>query len=279
MTKKILLVLVTILIYSFSMAQKETADVIITTDSGKIYIRLFDETPNHKANFLKLAKEGFYDGIGFHRIIKNFMIQTGNPAFRNPNPSAQDGPGYMIDAEIVPKYVHTKGMLAAARMGDNVNPEWKSSGSQFYIVTGNSITGEQLDMSQQNIAKALTNRQVPELQKTFLSIPENEAAYNAYQTAMQNKDANAQALGNTLNQKFSDYVAANIKGADFKYTPEQREAYKLKGGSPWLDMQYTIFGEVVEGIEVVDKLQNVKTLPGDKPEKDIRMIKVEVLTK
>lgn len=280
MTKKIVLFfIVTTLISTLSMAQKETADVIITTDSGKIYIRLFDEAPNHKANFMKLAGEGFYDGIAFHRIIKNFMIQTGNPAFKSPTPSSQDGPGYMIDAEIVPKYVHTRGMLAAARMGDNVNPEWKSSGSQFYIVTGNSVTDEQLDMAEMNISKAMGNRQVPELQKIFLGTPENATAFAAYQTALQAKDPNAQALGNDLNKKFSDYVAANIKPYEFKYTTEQKEAYRLKGGSPWLDMQYTIFGEVVEGMDVVAKLEAVKTAPGDKPIQDVRMIKVEVIKK
>ena len=277
MTKKIFFILVTTLIFSMSMAQKERADAVITTDLGKIYIRLFDETPNHKANFLKLAKEGFYDGVAFHRIIKDFMIQTGNPAFRDPNPSNQDGPGYMQPAEISPKYVHTKGMLAAARLPDQANPEWKSSGSQFYIVTGNKLTDEQLDMSEQNISQSMGNRQIPALQQVFLAVPENATALAAYQTAMQNKDANAQELGNVLNKKFNDYVAVNAQPVEFKYTPEQRAAYKERGGSAWLDMQYTIFGEVVEGMDVVEKLQSVKTAPGDKPVEDVRMTKVEVL--
>ncbi len=271
--------------FSCLMAQKELADVIVTTDSGKIYLRLFDDTPKHKANFLKLAGEGFYDGIAFHRIIKNFMIQGGNPNFRQPNPSTSDGPGYMLDAEISPKYVHTKGMLAAARTGDNVNPQRKSSGSQFYIVTGNAVSNEMLTNNEGQIANGMMQATMQgaaeKLQAEFGKIPENEAMIVKYQTALQNKDSVlARATINELNAKFTSYVQARTQHApEFKYTQAQRDAYAQLGGAPWLDMQYTIFGQVVEGMEVVDKLGKVATKPGDVPVNDIRILKVEIVKK
>lgn len=267
--------------FSSLMAQKELADVIVTTDSGKIYLRLFDDTPKHKANFLKLAGEGFYDGIAFHRIIKNFMIQGGNPNFRQPNPSTSDGPGYMLDAEISPKYVHTKGMLAAARMGDNVNPERKSSGSQFYIVTGNAVSNEMLTNNEGQIANAMMQGAAGKLQAEFGQIPENAAMIVKYQTAVQNKDsALARATITELNAKFSGYVQEKTKDMpQFKYTQAQRDAYAQLGGAPWLDMQYTVFGQVVEGMDVVDKLGKVATKPGDVPVQDVRIVKVEIVKK
>lgn len=267
--------------FSSLMAQKELADVIVTTDSGKIYLRLFDDTPKHKANFLKLAGEGFYDGIAFHRIIKNFMIQGGNPSFRQPNPSTTDGPGYMLDAEISPKYVHTKGMLAAARMGDNVNPERKSSGSQFYIVTGNKVTNEMLTQNEGQISNAIMQGKAAALQAEFRATPENEAMIVKYQTAIQNKDSVlARTTMNELNAKFTAYVQDKTKDTPtFKYTDAQRKAYSIFGGAPWLDMQYTVFGEVVEGMDVVDKLGKVATKPGDVPIQDVRIVKVEIVKK
>lgn len=260
------------------MAQKEKADVVITTDSGKIYIQLFDETPIHKANFIKLAKEGFYDGIAFHRIIKNFMIQTGNPSTRTPNPSKEDGPGYMLDAEIVPNFVHTAGMLAAARMGDQVNPEWKSSGSQFYIVTGKTFTDVELNGAANQINATVQRRQAAKMQSAFLGMPENAAKVEQFKTLMANKDSvGARALKAEIDASFTQYINQNSK--PFFYTEAQINDYKTKGGSPWLDQQYTIFGQVVEGMEVVYKLGAVKTAPGDKPIDDVRMIKVEVIEK
>lgn len=284
MKQRFFLLLLSLSLSTLSMAQKEQADVIITTDSGKIYLRLFDETPKHKENFLKLASEGFYDGVAFHRIIKSFMIQTGNPSFRNPNPSKEDGPGYMLDAEIVPKYVHTRGMLAAARLGDQMNPERKSSGSQFYIVTGRSVSDAELTQNEQSITMALQNKEIsakmPELQKAFLAIPENQAAFAEFQALNAAKDPKTQEVGMALDKKFQDYIAKSMPASTpFKYTEEQRKAYNQKGGAPHLDMQYTVFGEVLEGMDVVAKLEKVQTAAGDKPVNDIRMMKVEVVKK
>lgn len=284
MKQKFFLFLVSLSISTLSMAQTNPADICITTDSGKIYLRLFDDTPKHKANFLKLASEGFYDGVAFHRIIKDFMIQTGNPSFRSPNPATSDGPGYMQDAEIVPTHVHVKGVLAAARLGDQVNPDWKSSGSQFYIVTGNRVTDMTLDQIEKTVKSArenkLISKRLPELQNTFLTIPENAKEMADFQALKAANDAKAQEAGKALDAKFQAFLAQNLpKVEEFKYTAEQRKAYLEKGGAPHLDMQYTVFGEVTEGLDVVDKLQRVRTGGGDKPVNDIRMIKVEVLKK
>lgn len=266
------------------MAQKEAANVVIHTDSGSIYLRLFDETPKHKENFLKLASEGFYDGIAFHRIIKKFMIQGGNPSNRMPNPATTDGPGYMLDAEIVPKYVHTRGMLAAARLGDNINPERKSSGSQFYIVTGNNVTDATLNQIENNINQDRQNqamqKELPALQQQFLSDPANAQLFADYQALTASNDPKAPEKMQQLNEKFSAFLETRKPNVQpFAYTAEQRAAYKAKGGAPHLDMQYTVYGEVLEGMDVVAKLESVQTAPGDKPIKDVRITKVEILKK
>lgn len=267
--------------FSSLMAQKELADVLVTTDEGKIYLRLFDDTPLHKANFIKLATEGFYEGVAFHRIIPNFMIQGGNPAYRRPTAAPTDGPGYMLNAEISPNHVHVKGMLAAARTGDQVNPERKSSGSQFYIVTGNPVTNEALTQNETQIANVIMQGAAGKLQASFRDVPENNAMILKYQTAVQSKDtATARTTMNELNAKFTAYVQAQTPNMPtFKYTQEQRDAYTKLGGAPFLDMQYTVFGQVVEGMEVVDKLGKVATQAGDVPVKDVKILKVEILKK
>lgn len=193
-------------------------EVIIHTNMGDIGVKLFEDTPKHRENFLKLAKEGFYDSTLFHRVIKDFMIQGGDPYSKDPAKkllSGQGGPGYTLPAEILPKYYHAKGMLAAARLGDQVNPNRESSGSQFYIVQGKPMTTKEIDM------------------------------------------AEAQMKG--------------VLGPDFKFSPEAREAYTTIGGSPWLDQQYTVFGQVVYGLDVVDKICEVERLLGDRPKKDVWM--------
>ena len=193
-------------------------DAIIHTSMGDIGIRLYEDTPIHRENFLKLAHAHFYDSTLFHRVIKDFMVQGGDPYSKDPAKKAQagaGGPGYTLPAEILPQYFHKKGALAAARMGDQMNPKRESSGSQFYLVHGKAMTETEIDR------------------------------------------AEAQMKG--------------VLGNDFKFSPEAREAYKTSGGSPWLDQQYTVFGEVVSGMEVIDKIAAVKTRPGDHPMEDIMM--------
>lgn len=189
--------------------------VEIETPMGTMTAVLYNGTPKHRDNFIKLAEQGYYDGLLFHRIIRGFMIQGGDPNSRGAKPEArlgEGGPGYTIPAEIRPEYIHKKGALAAARLGDQINPNKESSGSQFYIVQGSVHT------------------------------PQSLAPLEAQ-------------LG---------------------YTGDQKEAYFSIGGTPHLDGAYTVFGEVIEGLDVIDKLAAVKTAPGDRPLEDLPM-KVRVL--
>lgn len=182
-------------------------------------VKLYNETPQHRDNFIKLVKEGAYDDVLFHRVINKFMIQGGDPNSRTAQPGQMLGDGdlgYTIPAEFVPGLYHKKGALAAARQGDNVNPQKASSSCQFYLVQGDIWPAEKLKMVEQRMGKS--------------------------------------------------------------YTPEQAETYATIGGTPFLDGDYTVFGEVVEGIEVIDKIAEVKCGPMDRPVEDVKM-KMTVLKK
>jgi cyclophilin family peptidyl-prolyl cis-trans isomerase len=191
--------------------EKAVTDTLIeiTTDYGTMKLKLYKETPLHRANFMKLVSEGFYDSLLFHRVIKGFMIQGGDPDSKNATPGKMLGSGdvgYKIPAELIDTLYHKKGVLAAARDG---NPEKASSGCQFYIVQGKPMTEAEITQAEQR-------------------------------------------LGFTMSEK-------------------QKSDYMTVGGSPWLDRNYTVFGEIVEGLDVIDKIAAVKTLPGDRPETDVRM--------
>lgn len=239
------------------------AKVLIKTSLGDIVVRLYDETPLHRDNFLKLASEGYYDGTLFHRVIKNFMIQGGDPDSKGASANAHlgaGGPDYTIPAEFNTNLIHKKGALAAARQGDEVNPEKRSSGSQFYIVTGEvysagKLTQMEKQMEQQQL-QGIFNQLVVENRGKILEMRKNRD--NAGLMALQ-EDLQKQTM-----------AKAKELGAP-KYSSEQREIYTTIGGTPFLDQNYTVFGEVVEGLEVVDKIQNVKTQPGDRPSEDVSM--------
>jgi cyclophilin family peptidyl-prolyl cis-trans isomerase len=186
--------------------------VEIQTDLGNMTVELFNATPKHRDNFLKLADEGYYDGTLFHRVIAGFMIQGGDPNSKGAAAGValgMGGPGYQVPAEFVDSLVHIKGSLAAARMGDGGNPKRESSGSQFYVVQGGPVTDEFMDQIEARTGK--------------------------------------------------------------KYTPENRADYKMYGGTPHLDFQYTVFGRVTTGLEVVDKVGAVPTARGDRPLTDLKM--------
>lgn len=215
----VLTILAGILVFSSNLpaAQPDKETIVqVTTDFGVIKIKLYNETPQHRDNFLRLIKDGFYDGLLFHRVIAGFMIQGGDPDSRSAAPGKALGngdPGYTIPAEFNAKYYHKKGALAAARLGDNVNPQKASSGCQFYIVQGKTYTDEELKMFEKR-----------------------------YQTT---------------------------------YTPQQLADYKNIGGVPHLDNNYTVFGEVIEGLDVVDKIAAVK-VTRDRPDTDVKM-KISIL--
>jgi cyclophilin family peptidyl-prolyl cis-trans isomerase len=199
--------------------------ILLKTDKGDIKIVLFDETPKHRDNFIKLVKEGYFDGTLFHRVIKDFMIQGGDPDSREATPGqllGEGGPAYALEAEFrTPKIYHVRGMLAAAREGDSVNPKRASSGSQFYIVWGKKFDDSGLDAIQKRI---------------------------------------------------DDKTQGKVK-----LTKKMRKQYKKIGGTPHLDGQYTIFGKVISGLEVVEAIQQSTTDKNDRPVDDIHLITATIL--
>ena len=243
--------------------------VELETSLGNIVVELYNETPQHRDNFIKLVKEGYYDGVLFHRVIKDFMVQTGdgNSKTAGPNTMLGDGdPGYTIPAEFVyPKYFHKRGALAAARTADQVNPERRSSGSQFYIVTGKIYGSEELKMMTQRMAEMRKQDIFRRL------VNENRDRVEALQKSQD--QAGLQELQNELIQ----LTEAEAAQSPFTMTDEQINAYTTVGGTPHLDGQYTVFGEVIEGMDVVDKIQNVETGQADRPITDVKIIKARIL--
>lgn len=243
--------------------------VEIKTTLGDIVVALYDETPLHRDNFLKLVKEHYYDSVLFHRVIKDFMIQTGDGTSKHAGPDAMLGSGdmgYTIPAEFVyPKYFHKRGALAAARTGDQVNHQRASSGSQFYIVTGKVYDQPTLDTMQERMVNMKKN-------DIFRSLAEkNRDKIIALQQAKDEAGLRA------LEQQLVAEMEAEYAQHPTSLTAEQIQAYTTVGGTPHLDGQYTVFGEVLEGMDVVDKIQNVETGRADRPKTDIRILSMRVL--
>lgn len=231
-------------------------------------VRLYDETPLHRDNFLKLAREGFYDGTLFHRVIKEFMIQGGDPESKGAPKGRQLGSGdagYTIPAEFVPTLFHKKGALAAARQGDQVNPERRSSGCQFYIVWGKTYNdGQVRQLEHQMFMQAQ--------QQVFDSLVQERRSQ--IMEMRRNRD---QAGLSALQDELVAITEATVKEKGLgKMSEEQKNIYKTVGGTPFLDGQYTVFGEVEEGLDIVGKIQEVKTNSSDRPDDDISM-KVTVI--
>ena len=234
--------------------------VQIKTMLGDIVVRLYDETPIHRDNFMKLVKEGYYDGTLFHRVIKDFMIQGGDPDSKGAPAGKMlgvGGPDYTLEAEIKDSLFHKRGALAAARQGDEVNPERRSSGSQFYIVWGQVYNEGQL----RQFSKQLRMQKV---QAAF-----NDLASSHRDEIMQmRRDRNRAGL-----QKLQEKLVAEAENKVGKagLTEEQLKIYSTIGGTPHLDGQYTVFGEVEEGLDVVEMIQSSATGRGDRPVDDIEM--------
>ena len=244
--------------------------VKIQTSEGDIIVRLYDETPKHRDNFIKLIQQDFYNGTLFHRVIKDFMIQGGDPDSKNA-PAGKNlgvgGPGYTIPAEFVyPRFFHKRGALSAARQGDEVNPERESSGSQFYIVWGKKYNSSELKQMEKQMAmqqeQAIFNMLVQKHREEILDM-------------RRNRDRNGlQMLQDQLTSETESIAKEKDKPS---FTPEQVETYTTIGGTPFLDNQYTVFGEVEEGLDIVEKIQNCETLRNDRPQKDIKIERISII--
>lgn len=277
--KKNLLIVLTVLISCATACKsgqkkdenmdKETM-LKIETSLGDIRVKLYNETPQHRDNFIKLAKEGTLDGTLFHRVIKEFMVQAGDPDSKNAPKGKMLGSGdvgYTVPAEFVyPQYFHKKGALSAARQGDEANPKKASSGCQFYIVTGKVYNDSTLlNMEKQKNDNKLT---------TVFNTLAQKHMKEIYKMRKANDEEGLYALQDTL---LAQAEVEAAKQPDFHFTPEQVKAYTTLGGTPHLDNEYTVFGEVVEGLDIVDKIQQVKTDRSDRPAEDVKIIKVSVI--
>ena len=242
----------------------------IKTTEGDIIIRLYDETPKHRDNFLKLAKEGYFNGTLFHRVIKDFMIQGGDPDSKNAPKGKMlgtGGPDYTIPAEFIyPQYFHKRGALSAARTGDEVNPNRESSGSQFYIVWGKTYKPAELKQMERQMA-------MQQEQQVF-----NQLTKENHEEIM-NLRRNRDRVGlQTLQEKFIEQTKTICKEQGKPtFTEEQIEAYTTVGGTPFLDNQYTVFGEVEKGLEIVERIQNCDTDRNDRPTEDIMIEAIDLL--
>ena len=242
----------------------------IKTTEGDIIIRLYDETPKHRDNFLKLAKEGYFNGTLFHRVIKDFMIQGGDPDSKNAPKGKMlgtGGPDYTIPAEFVyPQYFHKRGALSAARTGDEVNPEKESSGSQFYIVWGKTVKPAELKQMEHQMA-------MQQEQQVF-----NQLTREHHEEIM-NLRRNRDRVGlQELQDKLIEQTKITCKQQGKpSFTEEQIEVYTNVGGTPFLDNQYTVFGEVEEGLDIVERIQNCDTDRNDRPTEDVKIETVALL--
>lgn len=248
---------------------KNCTKVSLETSMGRIVVALYNDTPIHRDNFIKLVKEGYYDGLLFHRVINEFMIQGGDPTSRDADSTAMlgsGGPGYTLPAEIkFPEHYHKRGALAAARTGDSTNPNRRSSGSQFYIVTGSRIDNQALGMIEMRLESQVC-------QNIFVNLVE------------QHRDSlmQLQASGDTAaavhaqQQLAAETKAIYAKNPAF-YSTEMKKTYTTVGGAPHLDAQYTVFGEVIEGMDVVDRIQQVETNAANRPKHDVKIIKATIV--
>jgi cyclophilin family peptidyl-prolyl cis-trans isomerase len=270
--KKISIILAVCLVIFTSCAQNNDHVVTIKTSYGNMVAILYDETPKHKENFIKLAREHFFDSTLFHRVMQGFMIQGGDPDSKKAQPGepvGRGGPGYTIDAEFNPKFFHERGALAAARMGDAQNPTKASSGSQFYIVQGTKMTEEELKTDMLKLNQGM---------QQFFQDSVNRPAYDSIVHMYESGDMKAyQEYMLVLKPRVEKATGINTEKA---VPPEILQAYTTVGGAPSLDGAYTVFGKVIKGIEVVDKIAAVSMGPGDRPIEDIRMtVTVEEMPK
>jgi peptidylprolyl isomerase len=241
--------------------------ILIHTDLGDMKVRLYNETPKHRDNFIKLVKDSTLNGTLFHRVIEGFMIQGGDVDSKKATagvPLGNGNVGYTIPAEFNPKYYHKKGALAGARESDEVNPKKESSGCQFYIVQGRPFTDTLLNLMELR----LRNEKMQQVFNTYVNKPENAAFKNNYIRLQQAQKGDSM---NLLFATIQPTLTKELEKQPYKFTPEQRETYKKIGGAPHLDGGYTVFGEVYEGLDVIDKIAAVEKDQYDRPKTDIHM--------
>jgi len=266
--KKTITVFFVMLLLISSCAQDNKKDFVVTikTSYGDMTAILYDETPKHKANFIKLAQEHYFDSLLFHRVIQNFMIQGGDPNSKKAQPGqplGNGGPGYTVDAEFIPSFYHEKGALSAARMSDQVNPTKASSGSQFYIVQGIVISQAEVDNLRYDQMQLMNG-----LRKMFED-PANKPLLDSLNQLYYAGDMQA------YQKRLFELAPRVEKAAGVKIVQDVSEAkmkaYTTVGGAPHLDGQYTVFGKVIKGLDVIDKIAVVQKDASDRPLEDIRM--------
>lgn len=277
MKKYLALLLCVLLLGSLTACKRHTKidstkDTMIRmeTTAGVIVLKLYKDTPKHRDNFIKIMDEGLIEGTLFHRVVKDFMIQGGDPESKDAPQGkmlGSGGPRYKVPAEILfPKYFHKKGALAAARESDDVNPMRESSSCQFYIVTGKVFSLDSLMAYQDMRNKYVEDRAFEGLaQKHLKTILEMK------------KSGDARGLFELQQKVAAQAKVMAAKEGVFRYFPEQIKTYTTIGGAPFLDGQYTVFGEVVSGMDVLDRIQNMPTDRNDRPLKDVKILKIEVL--
>ena len=249
----------------------QETEVVLETTMGEIRVKLYDDTPGHRDNFVKNVKEGMYTGVTFHRVIRNFMVQTGDPKTRPegyevPVPPDGDTITERIPAEIVwPKHFNKRGVLAAARDGDEENPDRASDKFQFYIVTGKTCS--EADMDGFETAREQRDTEVLYMKKQMANKEKLDALRQA-----RDRDGVSNLLEKLLDEAKWD-ISEN---PPIIYPHDLRRSYGIHGGAPWLDNEYTVFGEVVEGMKVVEAIQKIKTNAQDVPLKEVRIVKAYV---
>ena len=256
-----------VLLAACTSRPKETL-VNISTPYGNIVVKLYDSTARHKENFIKLANAGYFNGTLFHRVIRNFMIQGGDPTSRNAKPGVKLGDGdtnYTIPFEYFPSYLHKRGAFAAARESDDLNPSKASSASQFYIVQGKVYTNDELDAVELKVERRTKQYIMMDLMKK----DGKEDELKDFRLYVEQRDT---ANMRKVIEKYRNAIEAQyLRTKPFKITDEQRRVYTTIGGTPHLDGSYTVFGEVVSGMDVVDKIAANQTDVNDRPLIDIPM--------